>query len=334
MAIGETWALAESTGEIIYGLAFDPVLEMWAMGGGENPGPVVLTATAAAVAGGTPGFSSQTIAGSYRVRAITSDSSGRTPVGQFVACGDHGETWNSLNGTTWTRGTPIVELKDMVAAGFGFVNQPDDFGLVGGVNKIARGSSATSPTFGGLSNPTMVVRGITYNTDAVAPNERWVLVGSDGSGGRVITSQKTQFFTEFALTAGRLLYAVDYGEGYFNAVSFALGSDPFTHLFCRSTTGFEGSWATIEGEATVNLQAVRYLRDSIWVAGGNGGEIYRSTDNGATWDTLTSPITDGISEIDYDPGNDIIGLVTVTGEFWTSFGSPPGGAPFMMMGGM
>jgi photosystem II stability/assembly factor-like uncharacterized protein len=102
------------------------------------------------------------------------------------------------------------------------------------------------------------------------------------------------------------------------ATLWSVSSDSKPALIQRSFDGGR-SWEPVHVDDDVTFQAVAAVGPEVW-AGGSGGALYRSTDNGRHWSRVpvadkAGVLTETITSLSAAPD---VQLRTATGEVWIS----------------
>jgi hypothetical protein len=89
------------------------------------------------------------------------------------------------------------------------------------------------------------------------------------------------------------------------------------------------SWATVVSGTTVNLDGVATDGSGTWIVVGQGGKVLRSTNNGVSWSTVSTPVGTGsdFTCVGYGNGVWVIGIKAMVGaHFNQCIRSTNGGA--------
>jgi hypothetical protein len=172
---------------------------------------------------------------------------------------------NGVQGNTWTEYTTAAGDK-IAVSDTGVYITDNEYSVNGGTTWATLGSSPAT------------IFGITFGNVAGTPT--WVRVTSTGviqyntNANGLPTGSWTQ-----AAAVGSLLYPVAYGNGTFLAGG--------TSAAYRSANG-TGGWTASTGTAPGRLRGLLW-DGARWLAVGADG-VYYSTDNGATWTAVGSPV--------------------------------------------
>jgi uncharacterized repeat protein (TIGR02543 family) len=221
---------------------------------------------------------------------------------RLVAVGEGGVVVVSTNGTDWfssVSGTAST-LRSVAYGGDRFVAVGDDGTIVTSANG--------SYWIAAESGTTTALNAVAYT------GERFVAVGSAGT---ILTSPDGKEWTAQTSGTAEDLYGVGAGNGTITAVG-ATGT--------VLTSGDGETWDGRTSGSTADLKDVLFTGGA-FLAVGSGGAMIGSDDDGATWSTVASGITYGLTGIAW--GNNVFvavgGSVIVSspdGSTWSEYQAP------------
>jgi hypothetical protein len=243
------------------------------------------------------------------INAVTV-SSGNTINAAVV--GDGGTAWRTLDGSSsWTTVNTGTSQK---------LNSLNTFTTgryviaVGNSGTIIRGDGGGSNAVGGSTWNASFTLNANGNTSPITENLNWVDLNAGdglivGDNGRVIVS------TALGATLDNRSSVVGTSNNLRGTLITANGGSRQAHIigangYYRSTT--MATWSTnptwntaqtLSGSPQLNGIAVKGNSFTVLAIVGNGGVIFRSTDAGVTWTSVSSPTTNNLLSIRWAPGN-------------------------------
>ena len=221
--------------------------------------------------------------------------------GFFVIVGTAGNNAYSLDGVTWTAGTPLSSsVVTAVTYGKG------KFWATDGANIYSTADPrSTWDIVGTIEIPSgQYLESLNYVAGKLTIT---------GSAGRIMTSEDGESWTQVETGTTQDLYAITYGKGKYIATGL-------NGTILISVNGTD--WEDVSDPAvTTQFRAVSYGK-GLFVAGGQGGVIRYSSD-GRTWTTATHDSTSSVNYIRgfaYKNGvfYAVMYISTGAGEIWRS----------------
>jgi photosystem II stability/assembly factor-like uncharacterized protein len=280
--------------------------------------------------------------GGFRTSALPSSS---PTSGVFVAVGEYGETFRSIdNGTSWDNRSCIFLNNHLRGVGFGnntFVAAGDSGKIIRSTDNASTWSISTSTsrylnafTFGSNTFDAVGTSGYTfYSTDN---GSTWNSRRAPNSGyehyynrNLVAVSFGNSTFVAVGQT-GKIVRSIDNGTSWSNVTSgdspypygnnnlkgVSFGNNTFVAVgvsgkIIRSTNN-GSSWNNVTSTSpSRDLQGVTFGNNT-FVAIGEGGRIQRSTDNGTSWSNVTSNVVNDFREVTF--GNNTFVAVGLEGR--------------------
>jgi hypothetical protein len=240
-------------------------------GGPGGPGATPVTATPR-LAGST--WIAGAAAGSNALRCVTYGTS-------FVAAGDVGAMYSSIDGVAWNPISYSTTTNFNGCSYWGSYRVVGDGGLILTSSDAVTWATQTS--------------GTQDNLYAIASNKGNLMVAV-GANGTIITSPDGVTWTSRDSTTTQYLHAVNYSalnaSGSTSGTWIAVGD---AGTVVKSTDGGL-TWATVSSGTTANLRGIAYGAStsatgaSVFVAVGASGTVLTSAD-GSAWSAVSTPVT-------------------------------------------
>jgi hypothetical protein len=249
------------------------------------------------------------------VNAVTDTE--RPATGHFIAVGDAGAIWTSLDGVNWTRQPVDPAIAVDLHAVDVFTKRPGDLKNLEQTWIAIGADNATLRSYNGVDWAMSIapqpgsrqLRSLTHRL------ETFVAVGD---GGRIVaTANTTQWFERESRTTENLNFVI-YENGSFLAVG-----DNGTLVMSGDSVG----WSRIDIGTTARLRGAAYGNHNTnpgnngeeeidtWVIVGEGGTVARSRNNGRNWELQVLPGAPNLVGVGYTTA---FIAVDDTGGVWRS----------------
>lgn len=187
--------------------------------------------------------------------------------GGMVTSSDSGRTWDRNSGTEFFGSVEAMDFCDL--------NHGIAVGERGGIAWTHDGGTNWELTLS-VGPVDVLVAGYPVPERAYALREDRHILWSSDSG---LTWTDRSDLSEYPVKG------MDFVDGLTGVV---VGD----HVLLRTTDGGE-SWASIESVPDADLIAIRFVNESVGIAAGAGGAVYRTSDAGLTWESISNGLSEG-----------------------------------------